>query len=94
MQYIRGSAGGASRALDFLNFLGYFSGLYFIKPDLDALTLIRTAALIHAIDAGLCRVIAGQSGRNRLLWTVAGLFLGIWALGALFLLPSKKGGAK
>jgi hypothetical protein len=94
VQYIRGSAGGASRALNFLIFLGYFSGLYFIRPDFDAVTLVRTATLIHALDAGLCRVMAGQSGRNRLLWTVAGLLLGVWALGALFVLPSKKSGAK
>jgi hypothetical protein len=37
----------------------------------------------------LCRVIAGHSGRRKNLWMIAGLCLGIWALGTLFLLPIK-----
>jgi hypothetical protein len=45
---------------------------------------------VHILDAILCRVIAGHSGRQKLPWTVAGLFFGIWALGTLFLLPAKK----
>lgn len=77
--------------MDFATILGYFSGLAFIKPDLDSATLMRTAVLVHALDAVLCRVIAGHSGRRKLPWTLAGLILGLWALGALFLLPSKKG---
>ena len=68
---------------------GYLTGLYFIKPDIDASTLIRTAFLIHFLDAILCRLIASHSGRNKNLWTVAGLLLGIWALGPLFLFAGK-----
>jgi len=52
-------------------------------------TLFRTTDLVHVLDAILCRVIAGHSGRRKNLWTVAGLLLGIWALGTLFLLPAK-----
>lgn len=77
--------------MDFSTILGYFSGLRWIKPELDTSALLRTTLLIHALDAALCRVIAGHSGRNKILWTAAGFFLGIWALGTLFFLPAKKG---
>ena len=76
--------------MDLYTIFGYFSGLYFIRPDLDSSTLLRTGALVHIVDAVLCGVIARQSGRNRNIWTVTGLFLGIWALGTLFLLPDKR----
>jgi hypothetical protein len=76
--------------VDFYHLFGYLSGLLFIKSEMDPLTLFRTAALVHILDAILCRVIAGHSGRQKLPWTVAGLFFGIWALGTLFLLPAKK----
>ena len=76
--------------MDFHIILGYLSGLYFIKADLDASTLLRTASLVHILDAILCGLIAGQSGRNRKIWSAASLVLGIWALAALFLLADKK----
>ena len=75
--------------MNFYTILGYLSGLYFIKPDLDAPTLLRTAIVVHVLDAVLCGLIAGQSGRNRKPWIAAGLCLGTWALAALFLLPAK-----
>jgi hypothetical protein len=77
-------------AVDFYSLFGYLSGLLFIKPEMDPVTLIRTATLVHILDAILCRVIAGHSGRQKFAWTVAGLFFGIWALGTLFLLPARK----
>ena len=76
--------------VDFYQLFGYFSGLLLIRPDMDPTTLWRTAALVHILDAILCGVIAKYSNRNKLGWTVAGLLLGLWALGALFLLPAKK----
>jgi hypothetical protein len=76
--------------VDFYQLIGYFSGLLLIKPEMDPSSVWRTAALIHTLDAILCGVIANQSNRNRIVWTVAGLVLGIWALGALFLLPTKR----
>jgi hypothetical protein len=80
----------ASRPLvDFYQFFGYFSGLLFIKSEMDPTTLLRTAVLVHLLDAILCCVIANHSGRNKTAWTVAGLLGGIWALGILFLLPAK-----
>ncbi len=76
--------------MNFHAILGYLSGLYFIKADLDASTLLRTVALIHIFDAMLCGLIAGQNGRNKKIWSAAGLCLGIWALATLFLLPAKR----
>lgn len=70
--------------------IGYFTGLYFINPDLSGVTLWRTAGLVHLLDAILCGLIARSSGRNRILWTLGGLVLGIWALAAIFVLPVKR----
>lgn len=76
--------------LDVYTLLGYLSGLFFVKPDMDATTLLRTVAVVHIMDAILCRVIAAHSGRQKQLWTAAGLVFGIWALAILFFLPAKK----
>lgn len=75
--------------MDFYRLLGYFSGLLFIKPEMDLSVLWRTAALVHFLDAILCCVIAKYSGRSKKLWTVAGAICGIWALAVIFLLPEK-----
>ena len=76
--------------MDFYTLLGYLSGLFLVKPDIDATTLFRTVTLVHIMDAILCRVIAAHSGRQKEIWTAAGLVFGIWALGILFFLPAKK----
>jgi len=76
--------------VDLYGMLGYLSGLHFIKPDLEPSVLLRTVSLVHLLDAAVCFLIAGQSGRSRAVWTPCGLFLGIWALGVLFLLPNKR----
>jgi hypothetical protein len=76
--------------VDFYQLLGYFTGLIFVKPEIEPPTLLRTAALVHLLDAILCGVIANHGGRSRILWTLAGALFGIWALGTLFLLPGKK----
>jgi hypothetical protein len=78
--------------VDFSQLIGYFSGLLFIKPEMDPDSIWRTAALVHLLDAILCWVIANYSGRNKTMWTIAGAVGGIWALGTLFLLPDKKRG--
>ena len=75
--------------MDFHQLLGYFSGLLFIRPEMDPVSLWRTAALVHLLDAILCGVIANHSGRSKLAWTIGGALGGIWALGILFLLPAK-----
>jgi hypothetical protein len=75
--------------VDFYQLLGYFSGLFFIKSEMDPTSLLRTAALVHLLDAILCGVIANYSGRSKNIWTIAGAICGIWALAAIFLLPAK-----
>ena len=75
--------------MDFTTFVGYLSGLYFVKPEITPSSLFRTASLVHVVDALLCWLIAGQSGRNKNLWAAAGLLLGVWALGTLLLIPGK-----
>lgn len=69
---------------DWITLLGYASGVYFIKPDLDVHALAATVLAVHLCDGVLCLVIARHSGRNRVGWTLAGLVLGAW--GALPLL--------
>lgn len=76
--------------MDFNQLVGYFTGLLFIKPDMEPASLLPTAALVHALDAILCGVIANHSRRSVISWIIGGLFGGIWALGALFVLPAKK----
>lgn len=78
--------------MDFYHIFGYLSGLLFIKPDMDGLALLRTGAMVHVLDAILCVVVASQSGRSKMLWTFGGLIFGVWALAAIFLLPTKKVG--
>jgi len=76
--------------VDLYRIAGYFSGLLFIKADMEPAMLWPTLALVHILDAILCGVVANHSNRNKFLWTIGGLIAGIWALGALFLLPAKK----
>lgn len=76
--------------MDFYHLVGYITGLLFIKADMEPASLWPTAALVHVLDAILCGVVANSSHRSKPLWTLAGLAVGIWALGALFLLPEKK----
>ncbi len=78
--------------IDLVSAIGYLSGIYFIQPNLDPATLIRTASVIHILDALLCYVIATQSGRNRTIWTLAGLVLGVWGVGTLFLVVERGSG--
>jgi hypothetical protein len=77
--------------VEFYQLVGYFSGLLFIKPEMDATSVWRTATLVHLLDAILCGVIANHGGRSKMIWTIAGAVCGIWALGTLFLLPDKRG---
>ncbi len=76
--------------MDLYHLIGYGSGLLFIKADMEPASLWPTLALVHVLDAILCAVVANHSARNKILWTLGGLAAGIWALGALFLLPAKK----
>ena len=70
---------------DLIELLGYASGVYLIKPELEIHGLVVTLAAIHLCDAILCLVIARQGGRHQVCWTVAGLLLGVWAVLPLLL---------
>jgi hypothetical protein len=70
--------------------LGYFSGLYFIRTDIPPTVLVRTLAVVHLLDAILCRHVAARLGRNQRFWGLAGLLLGMWAVASLFFLSYKK----
>ena len=76
--------------MDFSQLVGYFTGLLIIKPDMASTSLLPTAALVHLLDAILCGVIANHSRRSVIGWIIGGLIGGIWALGALFVLPVRK----
>ena len=63
---------------DWITLVGYASGVYFIKPDLDVHALAATVLAVHLCDGVLCLLIARHGGRNRVGWTLAGLVLGVW----------------
>ncbi len=37
--------------IELVSAIGYITGIYFIQPNLDHATLIRTASVIHILDA-------------------------------------------
>ncbi len=76
---------------DLIELLGYASGIYLIKPDLEVEALVVTLAAIHLCDAVLCLVVARQGGRHRIGWTLAGLFLGVWGALPLLLQRGRRG---
>jgi hypothetical protein len=89
-EYINCRKEASRAAVNIYHVLGYLTGLVFLRPEMEPTTLLRTTALVHFLDAILCRVIAGHGGRRKNLWTAAGLVFGIWALAILFLLPERR----
>ena len=80
--------------MELVSVLGYFSGIYLIQPNIDPAILIRTAFVSHVLDAVLCYIIATQSGRNRTRWTLAGLVLGVLAMGPLIIVAERGSGSR
>lgn len=70
--------------------LGYFTGLRFLSPHIDAFTLVRTVGLVHVCDAIMCRLFAHNNGYPKNLWTLLGLVFGVWAMAILIVLPRRK----
>jgi multisubunit Na+/H+ antiporter MnhB subunit len=68
-------------------FLGYFTGLWLLTPDIDFQRLVYTAAFIHVLDAVVCRVFASRNGSSKNLWTLYGLVCGGWAVLSLIVFP-------
>ena len=52
--------------------------------------LIATSIVIDLSLAPLTAIIASRRGRSSLLWAIAGLALGAWALAAVLLLPERR----
>jgi hypothetical protein len=73
--------------------LGFVTGLRWINPQLDGGTLLRTALVVHACDAVLCRLFAHNNGYSKRLWTGLGFVFGMWAVGLVLILP-KRGAAE
>jgi len=70
-------------------FLGYFTGLRLLAPDMSLDTLLRTALIVHTCDAVMCRLFAHNNGHPKNLWTLLGFGFGIWAVALLLLLPRR-----
>ena len=69
--------------------LSYWSGLAFVRPELDLPELVGTMLVLHTCDAIMCRLFARNNGYPRNTWTVLGLLGGIWAVAVLILLPRR-----
>ena len=76
--------------MSFEVFLGYFTGLRFLTAELSLPALLGTALVVHFLDAIMCRLFAYNNGYPKNLWTVLGLFFGIWAVATLVLLPKRE----
>ena len=72
--------------MDVIGLLGYASGLYLVKPDLEPQVLLATLASVHLCDGILCLIVARHGGRSQTGWTLAGLILGVWGALPLLLL--------
>lgn len=68
-------------------FLGYFTGLHLLAPEMAFATLLRTTLVVHTCDAVMCRLFAHNNGHRKNLWTFLGFVFGIWAVTLLLLLP-------
>jgi hypothetical protein len=70
-------------------FLGYFTGLHLLAPEMQLATLLPTALVVHTCDAVMCRLFAHNNRYPKNLWTVLGFVFGIWAVAVLVLLPRR-----
>ena len=70
-------------------FLGYWSGLAFVAPDLGLPALVGTTLALHVCYAIMCRLIAHNNGYSKATWTLLGLIGGIWAVAVVVLLPRR-----
>lgn len=71
-------------------FLGYFTGLRLLAPDMQLETLLSTALVVHTCDAVMCRLFALNNRYPKNLWTLLGFVFGIWAVAVLVLLPRRR----
>jgi len=69
---------------------GLVSGLAFVAPNLDPLVMLATSIAVQITHAIVCRVFAGQSGRNGPRWMLAGLLGGVGAVAVLLYLTERQ----
>ncbi|GBD24885.1 hypothetical protein HRbin30_00199 [bacterium HR30] len=72
------------------NIVAYATGLRFLLPHLSTEHFWPTLVTIHLIDAILCRIFARNNGYSANLWTILGLFTGIWAVVFLLLVTRRR----
>lgn len=71
--------------------VGYLTGLHLLAPRrLEFPTLLATAIILNVCNAIVSRLIARNNGRAPRLWTGLGFVFGIWAVGALLLMPKRE----
>lgn len=70
-------------------FLGYFTGLRLLTPDLDPATLVRTVLVVHTCDSIMCRLFAHNNGYPKNLWTALGFLFGLYAVAIFLVLPKR-----
>lgn len=68
-------------------FLGYFTGLRLLAPEMPFDQLWRTALVVHLCDAVMCRLLAHNNGHPKNAWTLLGFAFGLWAVTVVLLLP-------
>jgi hypothetical protein len=67
--------------------LSITSGFALMGYAMAPATLLATSIVVNLALAPLIAVIASRRGRSTAAWTVAGLGFGMWALGAVLLMP-------
>ena len=75
--------------MSFATALSYCSGLAFVAPDLPPSAIGGTALVVNICNAVLCRLLAGNGGRPRNVWTLVGFIGGPWAVAVMLVLPRR-----
>ncbi len=68
--------------------LSFTSGFALMDYNFPPSIMLATSIAVDLALAPLVAVIASRRGRRALVWAVAGLVLGMWALAAILLIPS------
>jgi hypothetical protein len=70
--------------------LSFASGFALIGIRETSANLIATSIVVDLSLAPLTAVVASRRGRSWILWAVAGLALGAWALAAVMIMPASR----
>ena len=72
------------------NVLSFASGFALMGFRETPANLIATSIAIDLALAPLTAVVASRRGRSWILWAVAGVALGAWALAAVMIMPASR----